>query len=109
MTTVVAFLLAGAAGGALRFWARGLSGGWPWGTLAVNLTGSFLVGLIAAWSPPTATVVGTAGVGALTTYSTFAAEVVDMWRRSPAAALGYATVSIVVGIVLAWAGLVIAG
>lgn len=110
MITVVAFVLAAAAGGALRFWARGLANDrWPLGTLAVNLAGSFCVGIIAAWSPPVATIIGTAGLGALTTYSTFAAEVVDSWRRSRTVAVGYAVVSIVGGVTLAWAGLLVAG
>lgn len=45
-------------------------------TLAVNLTGSFLLGLIVGWDPgdPWTTIVGTGFCGALTTFATFALE-----------------------------------
>ncbi|HET7398192.1 MAG TPA: fluoride efflux transporter CrcB [Intrasporangium sp.] len=50
----------------------------PWGTLAVNVTGSFILGLLvgspAAASPSTRLLVGTGFCGALTTYSTFSWE-----------------------------------
>ena len=41
----------GAIGAVLRYWVSGLSckvfsGGFPWGTLIVNLIGSFIIGLI---------------------------------------------------------------
>lgn len=111
MITAVTFVLAAAAGAVLRYVAavRLRPTSLPWGTLAVNLTGSFLLGLIAGWSPPVATVAGTASLGALTTFSTFAGELVAGWERSPSAVGAYATVSVVGGVALAWLGLAIAG
>jgi CrcB protein len=56
----------------------------PWGTLAVNLTGSFLLGLLAAGAAEHAVagsvtaLLGTGLCGALTTYSTFAYETVRL-------------------------------
>ena len=54
----------------------------PWGTFAVNVTGSFLLGLVAAVSLHTsgwlAALAGTGFCGALTTYSTFGYETVQL-------------------------------
>ena len=56
----------------------------PWGTLAVNVTGSFVLGLLIAGaaveglSPHVVAFVGTGFCGALTTYSTFSYETVRL-------------------------------
>jgi CrcB protein len=52
----------------------------PWGTFAVNVVGSFLLGLVtAATLPgPVTALVGTGFCGALTTYSTFSYETVRL-------------------------------
>lgn len=107
MVTVVGFVAAAAMGASARLLLReGLvATPIPWGTLAANLAGSFLLGVIAGWSAPAATVAGTAGLGALTTFSTFAGEVVDGWNRSRLAAAAYVGISVVGGVALAWAGL----
>jgi CrcB protein len=49
--------LGGAIGSAARFWISGLVASqagesFPFGTMVVNVTGSFLIGLLAAWSGP---------------------------------------------------------
>lgn len=48
----------------------------PWGTLTVNITGSFVLGLLIALptGPTMTAVIGTGFCGALTTYSTFGYE-----------------------------------
>ncbi|MGI5286522.1 fluoride efflux transporter CrcB [Nonomuraea polychroma] len=79
--TVLLVALGAAIGAPLRYLTDRLvqarhDSVFPWGTLAVNLTGSFILGLLAgmpadaAWSA----VVGTGFCGALTTYSTFSYE-----------------------------------
>lgn len=79
----------GACIGALTRWQLGL---WlnhphafmPWGTLAANLIGGYLVGLILAWAhhanldPFWRLMLVTGFLGALTTFSSFSAEVVEM-------------------------------
>ena len=53
---------------------------WPWGTWAVNVTGSAVLGVVGAaaaagsLSPSAVTLVGTGICGALTTFSTFGYE-----------------------------------
>ena len=59
-----------------RRWNR--HGGFPFGTLLVNVTGSFLLGLSAGAAPPVLTAVGVGGLGAFTTLSSFARDTVAL-------------------------------
>ena len=73
----------------------------PWGTLAVNVTGSFILGLVLGLSvsPEITALLGTRFCGALTTYSTFSWEILTLTRRREiAAATGYALLSITAGL-----------
>lgn len=56
--------------------SRRIDGGFPWGTLAVNLSGAFVLGILTglALSDPAALVAGTAVVGSYTTFSTWMLE-----------------------------------
>lgn len=91
----------GASLGALLRWQLGLAlnhaGAWlPWGTLAANLIGGYLVGLTVAVfqqhpqiDPVWRLLLVTGLLGALTTFSSFSAEVVQMLlaqRYAPALA-----------------------
>ena len=87
MLTVLAICI-GASLGALARWGLGLwltSGGLlPWGTLAANLVGGYLIGVaIAAFQampqldPVWRLLLITGFLGGLTTFSSFSAEVVE--------------------------------
>lgn len=74
----------------------------PWGTFTVNVAGSALLGFVvgAAAPPAVLALVGTGFCGALTTYSTFGAETIELaatGRRGLAAlnALGSAAACLV--------------
>jgi len=108
MITAGAFALAASIGALLR-WQVGVHLPRPLGTLVVNLAGAFALGLIASWAPPGATVLGVAGIGAATTFSTLVADLVDLWEHNPIGALTYGFTTIVAGVGAAAIGLSIGG
>ena len=92
MTRLLLICLGGAIGTGLRYLAAVAAVRWlgpdvPYGTLAVNLLGAFLIGLIqeaamaGAAIPPDARLFLVTGVmGGLTTYSAFTYETVALMR-----------------------------
>jgi fluoride exporter len=91
MGAVIAICL-GACAGALTRWGLGLwlspGGLIPWGTLAANLIGGYLVGVCVATFESMPQIDGvwrlllvTGFLGALTTFSTFSAEVIAMLQH----------------------------
>jgi CrcB protein len=82
------------------------------GTLAVNVVGSALLGLVlgaAATPPALVALVGTGFCGTLTTLSTFGADVVRMVeQRQLARGLGYLAASVVLGVGAAALGYLLA-
>lgn len=90
---IVAVAVGGALGAVARYLAMGqiehlLGNSFPWGTLAVNVLGAFLLGVLIefsalAWSPsPELRAMLVVGVlGAFTTFSTFALDMVFLIER----------------------------
>jgi CrcB protein len=80
---------------------------YPWGTLAVNLSGAFVLGLLtgAALSGDGLRLLGTGLLGAYTTFSTWALETHRQAEdgRSRGALLNVGA-SLVLGLAAAWAG-----
>jgi len=102
----LAVAIGGALGSLLRY---GIAGVWlspasldfPWGTTAVNVTGSFALGFLGRYfAPPNAThawfLFFTVGIcGGFTTFSTFALDAFTLVERSATLrALGYITISV---------------
>ncbi len=110
------FIFAVAAGGALGSVTRYLVGiasgrmfgtSFPWGTLIINVTGSFLIGAFVGmfatrWDlPPAARIFLTVGIcGGYTTFSTFS---LDAWylieRGANLASLAYMLLSVVLSVI----------
>ncbi len=85
------------------------SNAFPYGTLFINVAGSFALGLLANASPNAATSLGTAGLGSFTTFSTLAHQSISLGAHKRVfKAASYLTISVVAGIIAAWAGLALA-
>ncbi|HSO81007.1 fluoride efflux transporter CrcB [Thiocapsa sp.] len=117
-------LIAIAAGGALGSLARyGMSSavyawlgrGFPWGTLAVNLLGSFLMGLLfvvlierLSWAPEWRGAILIGFLGAFTTFSTFSIETLNLLEEGAMlAAFLNMVVSVWLCVLLCWAGIIL--
>ncbi len=115
---LLAVACGGAAGSVARYvvgtyFGRWLGTGFPWGTLFINITGSFLIGALAEsfllrWDvSQTTRVLLIVGIcGGYTTFSTFSLDVVTLINRGAvAAAVSYATVSVVGSVLALYAAL----
>ncbi len=87
MTPLVFVLaaLAGGLGAAVRYLvdlgiAKLAGTRFPWGVFAINLTGSFALGIVAGMLPGVAIIVGTGFLGGYTTFSTAMLDTVALWR-----------------------------
>lgn len=82
----------------------------PAGTFAVNIIGSFALGLLGGASSAMVTVLGVGALGSLTTFSSLTNEIVRRCRTGDwATAAVYLALSVVCGVAAAWLGLRIAG
>jgi CrcB protein len=120
MLSVIAICV-GACLGALARWQLGLwlnpptseAGIFPWGTLAANLIGGYLIGLcmglfqnLPQIDPEWRLLFITGFLGALTTFSTFSIEVVGMLQQGRLLlALSTASVHLIGSLVLTYLGL----
>ena len=102
---IVGFGIAAAVGTVLR-WRISTALG-PGGTLLINLSGAFGLGLLAGAGNAVMTIIGTAGLGALTTVSGIFPESVRLGRASGLLALGYVSLTIAGATAAAAAGLAI--
>lgn len=105
---LLAVAVGGALGSVLRYavgvlWIGAGATGFPWGTLLVNVTGSFALGFLARWfSPASASsplvLLLTVGVcGGYTTFSTFTLETFALVERGAwLRAAGYVLASVAV-------------
>ena len=120
MLSVIAICI-GACFGALARWQLGLwlnpttpeEGLFPWGTLAANLVGGYFIGLFVGifqnmpqLDPEWRLLCITGFLGALTTFSTFSAEVVGMLQQGRLLlAMSTASAHLIGSLVLTYLGL----
>ncbi len=117
MNYLIVFLGAG-IGGALRHGVnlaalRLVGAGFPWGTLAINIAGSFVMGLVAEYFalksglPQQWRLFLTTGIlGGFTTFSAFSLEVALLYERGELLAAGlYVLGSVALAILGLFAGL----
>jgi CrcB protein len=111
MKTILAIALGGGLGSVLRY---GVNAGavkmfglnFPWGTLIVNIAGSFLIGLMTAifagyWqpSPEMRLFLVTGFLGGFTTFSAFSLDFATLWQAGDfSQALGYMLLSVILSI-----------
>jgi CrcB protein len=111
--------LGGALGSVGRYWLGGLIAArtgatFPLGTLAINITGSFLIGLFAAMNTTEGRAYSSPGIrqffmigicGGFTTFSTFSLETLNLLRdREWFYAGGNVLLSVVLCLVAVWLG-----
>lgn len=119
---LVLVMAGGALGAAGRFWLGGvllrrLGDGFPWGTLAANLIGSFAAGFLVVWLEsrgPSALhwraflLVGV--IGALTTFSALMVESLAYAKSDRGGQIVvYLGLSMVMGLLMVWLGSRVAG
>ena len=114
MVTYLFVALGGALGSVGRFWLNSLvtartSDGFPWGTLLINVLGSFAIGLLAALVPAaqdSARKFLMVGIcGGFTTFSAFSLQTLELaqrgeWLRAGGNILG----SVVLCLLAVWLG-----
>lgn len=119
MLTYLWIALGGALGSVARYGASSLAARsfgetFPWGTLVVNVTGSFVIGAFATLTgpdgrwlmPPDARLFVTIGIcGGYTTFSSFSLQTLNLIRTGEfGAAFGNIVGSVVLCLVAVWLG-----
>lgn len=118
----IAVAAGGAIGAVVRFAisrgaAQALGTAFPWGTFAANALGAFVIGMLVAWfslrlsvGPAVRALVLTGLLGALTTFSTFSLETLELARSG---AVGRAALNVganvTASLVLVWLGYLLGG
>jgi fluoride exporter len=105
--------LGGSLRHAVNMAAARLGLGFPWGTMAVNVAGSFLMGVLTAWFthrtglPQHLRLFLTTGIlGGFTTFSAFSLDAALMWQRGALMPLAaYAAGSVLLAVAGLFAGM----
>jgi CrcB protein len=121
MTQVLAIAAGGAIGALLRYWTSvavhsRLGMAFPYGTLAVNILGSLLMGFLYIWlidrmtaGPALRAFLLIGVLGAFTTFSTFSMETLNLMEAGhPVKALANILVSVIVCVAAAGLGVLAA-
>lgn len=111
MNPVILVAIGGALGSVGRYWlalavARAAGAAFPWGTVLINILGSFLIGWFAAFSgpgtriaaPETARLFVMTGIcGGFTTFSAFSLQTIELLRLGH---LGRALANVLASVIL---------
>ena len=110
--------LGGFFGSIARFWVGAyvtnrMGAKFPYGTFLINISGSFLIGLIVTllaqrndWNPNLLYLIPIGFIGAYTTFSTFVLEAFHSVRGGDVLlALLYVILSVIVGFLAVWLGI----
>ncbi|MDF0602653.1 fluoride efflux transporter CrcB [Psychromarinibacter sp. C21-152] len=119
MANVAMVALGGAVGATGRYMTglaavRVMGHGFPWGTLTVNVAGSFLMGVLVVTlahfgGTRLAPLLVTGMLGGFTTFSAFSLDAVTLWERGQhTLAAGYVAASVVLSLAALFAGLAVA-
>ncbi|QFS81522.1 Putative fluoride ion transporter CrcB [Roseivivax sp. THAF40] len=119
MTTLLQVALGGALGAVARYLTglaalRAMGHGFPWGTLTVNVAGSFLMGVLVVMlahlgGTRFAPLLMTGFLGGFTTFSAFSLDAVTLYERGAlGAAAGYVAASVILSLAALAAGLFLA-
>lgn len=117
MSTIFLIGLGGFIGAILRYgisgfiqdWSKGTS--FPIGTLAVNILGCFVIGLLSQlaethglFSPETRSLLFIGFLGAFTTFSTFGNDTMNLFQNSPWLSITNVSAHIILGLIAVWVG-----
>lgn len=123
MVTYLWVAVGAAIGGVGRYWLSGMVADWigetfPWGTLAINVTGSFVIGFFGALTGPDGRVLVSTNLrqfvmvgicGGYTTFSSFSLQTLNLARDGEFLyAGGNITLSVVLCLIAVWLGYIAA-
>ena len=123
MQSYIWIAIGSAIGGVARYWCSGVAARlvgetFPWGTIVVNILGSFIIGFFATLTGPDGRVyVGTLGrqfvmigiCGGYTTFSSFSLQTLNLANDGEWLAAGAnITASVVLCLIAVWSGHVLA-
>ncbi len=122
MGAYLAVAIGGAVGSVARFWMTGAMTAvtgprFPWGTLLINVIGSFIIGLVAGFTltptrmgvhPDIRIFLMTGICGGFTTFSAFSLQTLELLQTGDIApAIGYALGSVIACLLAVWGGWVL--
>ncbi|HEX3861920.1 MAG TPA: fluoride efflux transporter CrcB [Stellaceae bacterium] len=123
ISTYLCVALGGALGSMARFWlgalvAELLGPQFPWGTILINIIGSFVIGFFAVFSGPAGRIIASfntrafvmVGIcGGFTTFSSFSLQTFDLAQEGKwLQAGGNVVLSVVACLIAVWAGCTLA-
>jgi CrcB protein len=114
---IIAIMLGGGLGALMRYIVSGsitakVTGNFPYGTLTVNVLGSFVMGFLAMWlvenldlNPLLRLAIFVGFLGAFTTFSTFSMETLNLFEEGlPLRALLNMFVNVSLSVLAVWLG-----